>query len=136
MFSLLHCCITIIGCQDVWKTSFKARCAKRCWYYPFTICHHPLCFPVVFPEDGINQVLSRHLLTELGRLVHTHPHCSFKRLQIDTIISFRSAQPTPCPWTELWGLQQTPGTRTFPSGSVVCLANHRPWRELQHPGAM
>lgn len=55
MFSLLYCYITIIGCQDVWKTSFKASCAKQCWCYPFTICHHPLRFPVVFPEEGLTK---------------------------------------------------------------------------------
>lgn len=54
--------ITMTGRQTVWKTSFKA-----CWCYPLIICHQPLCFPVVFSEEGINQVICHHLLTEPGR---------------------------------------------------------------------
>lgn len=62
--------------QAVWKTSFKSF-----WHYPLIICHHPLCFPVVFSEEGINQMLCHHLLKEPGRfslLIQTtldkHPH--------------------------------------------------------------
>lgn len=68
-------------------------------------------------------MLCHHLLTEAGKFVHNHPHCSFKLFQINTIIDLKSSQATPCPWTEL---QQTPETRTFFSSLVVCLANHCP----------
>lgn len=49
------------------------------------ICHHPLCFPVVFWEEGINQMLCYQLLTEPGRL---------SLLWINTISELRSAQAT------------------------------------------
>lgn len=74
------------------------------WCNPITICHHPLCFPVVFPEEGINQVLCHHLLTEPGRLAHNRPHCSFRLPQINTIIDLGCAHTTFCPWLELWRL--------------------------------
>lgn len=54
--------ITMTGYQAVGKTSFKA-----CWHYLLMICHHPLCFPVVLSEEGINQMLCHQLLTEPGR---------------------------------------------------------------------
>lgn len=64
--------ITMTGHQTVWKTSFKLAGKPlsnllESSSHLSMICHHPLCFPVVFSEEGINQMLCHHLLTEPGR---------------------------------------------------------------------